>query len=107
MEYLSSKGTENLIYILDFYLYLLGMGPRHSWSGYSLAYNFGGPGSRPGLENEISGGESGVGAGFLRVLRFPLPKPFISPSSPSSSSQSTGQLAESLRRADHPSKEYC
>jgi hypothetical protein len=26
----------------------------------------------------ICGGQSGVGAGFLRVLRFPLPKPFHS-----------------------------
>jgi hypothetical protein len=32
----------------------------------------------------ISGGQSGVGAGFLRVLRFPLPKPFIPPTSSSS-----------------------
>jgi hypothetical protein len=31
----------------------------------------------------ICGGESGAGAGFLRVLRFPLPI-FIPPSSPSS-----------------------
>jgi hypothetical protein len=32
----------------------------------------------------ICGGQSGVGAGFLRVLRFPLP--FIPPYSPSSHS---------------------
>jgi hypothetical protein len=31
----------------------------------------------------ICGGHSGAGAGFLRVLRFPLPI-FISPNSPSS-----------------------
>jgi hypothetical protein len=30
-------------------------------------------------------GQSGVGAGFLRVLRFPRPKPLIPPTSPSSS----------------------
>jgi hypothetical protein len=29
----------------------------------------------------ICGGQSGVGGGFLRVLRFPLPKPFIPPTS--------------------------
>jgi hypothetical protein len=34
----------------------------------------GGPGSRPGLTSGIFGGQSGVGASFLRVLRFPLPK---------------------------------
>jgi hypothetical protein len=37
----------------------------------------------------IYGGQSGAGAGFLRVLRFPLPKPFIPSTSPSS--QSPGQ----------------
>jgi hypothetical protein len=31
----------------------------------------------------ICGGQSGAGAGFLRVLRFPLPT-FIPPNSPSS-----------------------
>jgi hypothetical protein len=35
-------------------------------------------------QSAICGGQSGVGAGFLRVLRFPLPKPFIPPTSPSS-----------------------
>jgi hypothetical protein len=30
--------------------------------------------SRPDLATEIYGEKSGVGAGFLRVLRFPLPK---------------------------------
>jgi hypothetical protein len=34
----------------------------------------------------ICGGKSGAGAGFLRVLRFPLP--FIPPNSPSSRSPS-------------------
>jgi hypothetical protein len=33
--------------------------------------------------NGICGGQSGAGAGFLRVLRFPLPI-FIPPNSPSS-----------------------
>jgi hypothetical protein len=32
----------------------------------------------------IIGEQSGAGAGFLRVLLFPLPKPFIPPTSPSS-----------------------
>jgi hypothetical protein len=31
-------------------------------------------GSRPGLHVRFCGGQSGAGAGFLRVLRFPLPK---------------------------------
>jgi hypothetical protein len=34
---------------------------------------------------EICGGQSGAGAGFLWVLRFPLPSPPIAPQSPSSS----------------------
>jgi hypothetical protein len=48
------------------------------------------PGSHPGLESGICGGQSGVGTGFLLVLRFLLPKPFIPPTSPSS--QSLGQV---------------
>jgi hypothetical protein len=36
----------------------------------------------------ICGRQSGVGAGFLRVLRFPLP--FIPPNSPSSQSSGAG-----------------
>jgi hypothetical protein len=32
-----------------------------------------GPGSRPIRSCGICGGQSGTGAGFLRVLRFPLP----------------------------------
>jgi hypothetical protein len=51
-----------------------------------------GPGSRPGLASEICGGQSGVGAGFLRVLRVPLPKPSIPPTSPPSS-QSPGTVS--------------
>jgi hypothetical protein len=38
----------------------------------------------------ICGGQSGVGAGFLRVLRFPLP--FIQPNSPSSQSPGPGTI---------------
>jgi hypothetical protein len=42
---------------------------------------------RPGFDPESGqvgcGGQSGAGAGFLRVLRFPLPI-FILPNSPSS-----------------------
>jgi hypothetical protein len=52
--------------------------PRHSWSGYSLASHCGGLGSRSGLVSGICGVQNGVRAGFLRVLRFPLPKPFHS-----------------------------
>jgi hypothetical protein len=44
-----------------------------------------GPGSRTGLASGICGRQSGVGAGFLRVLRFPLPKSFIPPTSSSQS----------------------
>jgi hypothetical protein len=40
----------------------------------------------------ICGGQSGVGAGFLRVLRFPLP--FIPPNSPSSQSPGAGTIGE-------------
>jgi hypothetical protein len=38
----------------------------------------------------ICGGQSGVGAGFLRVLRFPLP--VIPPNSPSSQSPGAGTI---------------
>jgi hypothetical protein len=55
----------------------------------------GGPGSRPGLASGICGDQSYVGAGLLRVLRFPLPKPFIPPTSPSSS-QSPGAVSRVL-----------
>jgi hypothetical protein len=42
---------------------------------------------------EICGGQSGAGAAFLRVLRFPLPIfiPPISPQSPSSGAGTIGQ----------------
>jgi hypothetical protein len=33
-------------------------------------------GSRPGRHVEFCGGQSGVGTGFFRVLRFPLPNLF-------------------------------
>jgi hypothetical protein len=33
-------------------------------------------GSRPGRHVGFCGGQSGAGAGFLRVLRFPLPNSF-------------------------------
>jgi hypothetical protein len=49
-----------------------------------------------GLASGICSGKSGVGTGFLRVLRFPLPEPFILPTSPSS--QSPG--AETQRPCD-------
>jgi hypothetical protein len=43
----------------------------------------------------ICGGQSGVGAGFLRVLRFPLPI-FIPPNSPSSKSSGEGTIGHSV-----------
>jgi hypothetical protein len=49
---------------------------------------------------EICGGQSGVGAGFLRLLRFPLPKPFIPPTSPSS--QSPGAVSRCLATSWSP-----
>jgi hypothetical protein len=69
--------------------------PRHSWSGYSLASHRGGSGSRPGLASGICGGQSGAWAGFLRILRFPLPI-FIPPTSPSSQSPGTGTIGQSM-----------
>jgi hypothetical protein len=47
----------------------------------------------------ICGGQSGVGAGFLRVLPFPLP--FIPPNSPSSQSPGAGTIGQWV--ADVPS----
>jgi hypothetical protein len=38
--------------------------------------------------------QSGVGEGFLRVLRFPLPKAFVPPTSPST--QSPGAVSRGL-----------
>jgi hypothetical protein len=38
----------------------------------------------PYLASGICGEQSGVGAGFLRVFWFSLPKPFIPPTSPAS-----------------------
>jgi hypothetical protein len=48
----------------------------------------------------ICGGQSGAGAGFLRVLRFPLPI-FIPPNSPSSHSPGAGTIGQYM--ADVPS----
>jgi hypothetical protein len=61
---------------------------------YPLASHRSGPGSRPSLASGICGGQSGVKAAFLRELRFPLPKPFIPPTSPSS--QSPGEVSRGL-----------
>jgi hypothetical protein len=47
----------------------------------------------------ICGGQSGVGAGFLRVLRFPLP--FIPPNYPFSKSPGAGTIGQWM--ADVPS----
>jgi hypothetical protein len=41
----------------------------------------------------ICGGQNGAGAGFLRVLRFPLPI-FIPPNSPSSRSPGAGTIGQ-------------
>jgi hypothetical protein len=49
-------------------------------------------GSIPGLVSGICGGQSGAGAGFLRVLRFPLP--FIPPNSPSAQSPGAGTIGQ-------------
>jgi hypothetical protein len=49
----------------------------------------------------ICGGQSGAGAGFLRVLRFPLPI-FIPPNSPLSQSPGAGTIGHSV--ADVPSE---
>jgi hypothetical protein len=50
--------------------------------------------------SRIFGGQSGAGAGFLRVVRFPLPI-FISPNSPSSQSPGACKIGHSA--ADVPS----
>jgi hypothetical protein len=52
------------------------------------------------LSNGICGGQSGTGAGFLQVLRFPLPI-FIPPISPLSYSPGAGKIDHSV--ADVPS----
>jgi hypothetical protein len=52
-------------------------------------------GSSPGLVSGICGRESGAGAGFLRVLRFPLPI-FIPPNSPLSQSLGAGTIGHSV-----------
>jgi hypothetical protein len=44
------------------------------------------------LSSGICGGQSGVGAGFLRILRFPLS--FIPPNSPSSQSPGAGTIGQ-------------
>jgi hypothetical protein len=43
----------------------------------------------------ICGGQSGAGAGLLRVLRFPLPI-FIPPTSPSSQSPRAGTIGQEM-----------
>jgi hypothetical protein len=60
---------------------------------------------RPGVRarvclSETCGGQSDAGAGFLRVLRFPLPI-FIPPNSPSSQSPGAGIIGQLV--ADVPS----
>jgi hypothetical protein len=48
---------------------------------------------RADLASGICGGQRGAGAGFLRVLRFPLPI-FIPPNSPSSQSPGAGTIGQ-------------
>jgi hypothetical protein len=68
--------------------------PFRSSSGQSLVSHRGGPGSRPGRACGICGEQSGTGAGFLWVLRFPLPiiTPPISPWSSSPGASTIGLL---------------
>jgi hypothetical protein len=73
--------------------------PRHSSSGLSVASHRGGPGSSPGVASGICGKQCGAGAGFLRVLRFPLPI-FIPPDSPSSNHPGRYNRPFSGRRAE-------
>jgi hypothetical protein len=47
----------------------------------------------------MCGGQSGAGAGFLRVLRFPL-QIFIPPDFPPSQSPGAGTIGQSGRRAE-------
>jgi hypothetical protein len=58
------------------------LGPAIAQAGQSPASHWGTPRMS---QCEISDGQSGIGAGFLRVLRFPL-QILISPSAPQSSS---------------------
>jgi hypothetical protein len=46
------------------------------------------------LASGICGGQSGDGTGFLLVLRFPLPKPFIPQTSLSSQSPGAGTVGQ-------------
>jgi hypothetical protein len=94
---------ENLLFTyLSFYVKLVGNNlltyrqyrPRHSWIPTAAARVQ----SRVWW-SEICGGQSGVGAGFLRVLWFPLP--FIPPNSPSSESPRAGTIGQWV--ADVPS----
>jgi hypothetical protein len=52
-------------------------------------------------QSEICGGKNGVGASFLRIVRFPLPKPFIPPTFPSSS-QSPEAVSRGLATSRSP-----
>jgi hypothetical protein len=45
--------------------------PSHSSGGYSSASHRGDPGLTPVKSCGICGGQNGIEAGFLRVLRFP------------------------------------
>jgi hypothetical protein len=46
------------------------------------------------LSNGICGGQSGAGAGFLRLVQFPLLKAFVPPNSPSSQSPGAGTTGQ-------------
>jgi hypothetical protein len=74
--------------------------PRHSWSGWSLASQRGGPGSMGFVVDKVAFGQVfSEYFGFLCQNRsfHQLHHPHNHP----------GQFAEALRSADHPSKESC
>jgi hypothetical protein len=75
--------ASNNLWVLDFMLGLLDIHQAEFTLTYYTAAEV--RGRARGLASGICGGQSGVGADFLRVFLFPLPKPFIPPTSPSSS----------------------
>jgi hypothetical protein len=66
----------------------------------------GGLSSRPGLANGICGGQIDVGQVFSEYFGFPYQNHLFHQFLHYHHNH-PGQLAESLRRADHPSKVYC
>jgi hypothetical protein len=86
------------------FLLFLSICAEGSWSCSSLASHRGGPGSRPGLASGILCWTKWRRGRFLWVLRFPLPKPFIPPTS-TSSSQSPGAISKGLATSWSPVQE--